>query len=270
MKIRKEVEKCPNCGAAAIDIYCSSCGQKIYRKRFSLKGFFEVVGSALNIDRGFIHTLIWLFTNPGRIINDYLNGKTKSYFNPLNYILIVGGIYAFLVLSLNILDSSIASTNQILQNENMQASPEALELQQRWVETIKKYVNFIPLLMIPFASLFSKWYYHKRKLYYGEHLILNTFIFAQSILISVVVSPLVLVIPGMLEIYPLINFSLSLLYFTYALFSIFKKSVLKAFSGAVTIFLGGFVFFMLFVVVTVVTGMILLNLLGVEMKDLVS
>jgi len=268
MVVRKKVEKCPNCGSTVIDIYCSACGQKIYQNRFTFHGFFEVIGDAFNIERGFIHTLFGLFNNPGRIINDYLNGKTKSYFNPLNYILIVGGIYAFLVLSLNILDSSIASTNQILQNENMQASPEAIELQKHWVETVKKYVNFIPLLMIPFASLFSKWFYHKRKLFYGEHLILNTFIFAQSILISVVVAPLVLVIPGMLEIYPLINFSLTLLYFTYALFSIFKKSILNAFSGAVVIYMGGFVFFMLFVMVIVVTGMILLNLFGVDMKDL--
>ncbi len=267
---RKEIKYCPNCGSGSIDSYCSACGQKIYHKRFTFRGYFEVIGDAFNIERGFLHTLLGLIRNPGKVVNDYLYGKTKSYFNPLNYILIIAGIYAFLVLSLNILDSSISSTNQMLQNENMQASPEALELQKRWVETVKKYINFIPLLMIPFASLFSKWYYHRRKLYYGEHLILNTFIFAQSILISIVVAPLVLVIPGMLKIYPLINFSLTLLYFTYALFSIFKRSVIKAFFGALIIYLGGFVFFMLFVMLVFTSGVIALNLLGLDLKDLVG
>lgn len=270
MTDQAEIQNCPNCGSAATDKYCSACGQKIYQKRFTFKGFIEVVGDALNIERGFIHTLIWMFRDPGKVVNDYLNGKTKRYFNPLNYILIIAGIYAFLVLSLNILDSSISSTNQMLQSESMQASPEALELQKLWVETVKKYVNFIPLLMIPFASLCSKWYYQRRKLYYGEHLILITFIFAQSILISVIVAPLILVIPDMLKIYPLINFSLTLIYFTYALFRIYKNSVLNAFSGALIIYLGGFVFFMLFVLLVFTSGMIVLNLLGIDMKDLVG
>jgi len=270
MTDRQGIEKCPTCGSSAIDQYCSSCGQKIYLNRFTLGAFVGVIGNALNIERGFIHTLFWMFANPGRVVNDYLSGKTKPYFNPLNYILVIGGIYAFLVLSLDILDTSVASTNQLLHNENLQASPEALELQQRWIDTLKTYVNFIPLLMIPFASLFSKWYFRRRKLYYGEHLILNTFLYAQNILITVFVAPLVLVIPGMLKIYPLINFSVSLLYFTYALFSIFKKSVFKAFAGAVIINLGGLVFFMLFFMVMTISGILLLNLLGVDMKDLVG
>ncbi len=267
---QKETQHCPNCGSPNIHNFCSECGQKIYKSRFTLKGFFGVVGNALNIERGFLHTMLWLFYNPGRVINDYLKGKTKSYYNPLNYILIIAGIYAFLILSLNILDQSIKTTNELIGTDAAQASPEVLELQKRWIEFIKSYVNFIPVLMVPFTSIFSKWYYFKRNLYYGEHLIINTFIIAQSILISVFISPFASFITGLLDIFPLINICYTIIYFSYALFRVFKKSMFKAFLGSIVIYFGGFFLFMLFILVTVFLAIIILKLLGISLTSLIQ
>ena len=266
----REIQHCPNCGSSNINKFCSNCGQKIYKKRFTLKGFFGVVGNALNIEKGFLHTAVWMFYNPGIVINNYLKGKTKSYFNPLNYILIVAGIYAFLVLSLDILDRTIEATNEIIGTDTMQASPEVLEFQKKWIEFIKSYVNFIPILMIPFAGLFSKWYYAKRKLYYGEHLIINTFIFAQSILISVIISPLASVFPGLIEVFPLINICYTLIYFSYALFKIFKQSIVKAIFGSIVIYFGGFIFFMLFIMIALILAIVIMKLTGFSINDLLN
>lgn len=268
MNNQTEIQQCPNCNSPEINNFCSNCGQKIYTKRFTLKVFFGVVGNALNIERGFLHTLAWMFYNPGTVVNDYLKGKTRSYFNPLNYILIIAGIYAFLVLSLDILDRSIEATNEIIGTDSMQASPEALELQKRWIEFVKSYVNFIPVLMVPFASLFSKWYYKKRKMYYGEHLILNTFVFAQSIFISVIVSPFALVFPELVDIFPLVNISYTLIYFSYALYRIFKQSVLKAIFGSIIIYFGGFILFMLSAMTIAFLTIFILNKLGISLTDL--
>lgn len=261
------INNCPNCGSNSIDKYCSNCGQRIYRKRFTTKGFFGVVGSAINFERGFLHTAIWMFRNPGTVVSDYLNGKTKIYINPLNYILIIAGAYAFLVLSLNILDSTVASTNSLLQTDQMQTSPEALELQSRWIEFIKKYVNFMPILMIPFASLFSKWYYRKQKLFYGEHLIINTFIFAQNTLITVLFSPVIIAFPSILNIYPVISISFTIIYFTFAFKSIFKNSVLGSVFGTLFVFIGGMIFFLLFMMLIIFVVIISSKLLGVSLMN---
>ncbi len=270
MTDQNEIKICPNCDSPNINNFCSNCGQKIYIKRFNLRGFFGVVGSALNIEKGFLHTMIWMFRNPGTVVNDYLKGKTRTYYNPLNYILIIAGVYAFLILSLDILDRSIEATNEIMGYNEMQASPEALELQKRWIGFVKSYVNFIPILMIPFASLFSKWYYRKQKLYYGEHLILITFIFAQSILISIIVSPLALVFSRIPDIFPLINISYTLIFFSYALFKIFKKSVFKSILGSIVIYFGSFILFMLFFLTTAFLVIFTLKIIGVNLKDLVN
>lgn len=257
-------EHCPNCGSTNIDNYCSSCGQKIFANRFTFKAFFEVIGNALNFERGFIHTAIGLFQNPGTVINNYLKGKTKSYINPLNYILIITGIYAFLVLSLKIFDSSIEASNSIVQGNNSELTPDMLAYQQNIIEVIKKYLNFVPLLLIPLASLFSKWYYRKRKLYYGEHLILNTFIFAQNLIITIFISPLVLIIPQLLHIFPLLSIITTFIYFTYALRSIFRQSIVKAFGGTIVIYGGSSLFLILIMIIVTVITTILLMLSGVD------
>ncbi len=265
---RPSIDNCPNCKSTNIENYCSNCGQKIYRKRFTTKGFFGVIGNALNIERGFLYTAIWLFRNPGKVTGDYVKGKTKTYINPLNYILLIAGAYAFLVLSLNILDTSLATTNSIIQHDGAQPSEEVLEMQMHWIEFIKKYMNFIPILMIPFASLFSKWYYFKRKLFYGEHLIINTFIFAQSILISVLFSPVLIVFPMIIKIYPIINFSFTIIYFTFALFLTYKKSVLTSFLGALFIYVGGMIFFFVFMMAILIVVVFVLKVLGVNLLNM--
>ena len=52
-----------------------------------------------------------LFTHPGKVVNEYINGKTRLYYNPLKYIIIIAGIYAFLTIYLNILDANMNQMN---------------------------------------------------------------------------------------------------------------------------------------------------------------
>ncbi|MDX8338491.1 DUF3667 domain-containing protein [Draconibacterium sp. IB214405] len=239
--------QCPNCSSTAIDHYCSNCGQKIYQKRFTLKGFLAVVGNALNMERGFIYTLVWLFRNPGKVIDDYLQGKTKPYINPLNYILVICGVYAFLMLSLNIYDTGVETTSHFIGTDQHTSSPEVMEYQEKFMQIIKSYMNLLPILMLPFASLISKWCFRRKRLYYGEHLILNAYIFAQNILISVILAPFIFIIPALLPAFTLVSLSITLLYFTYAFHSFFKRSVFNAFAGTIAVYVGGLIFLVLFV-----------------------
>ena len=256
--------QCPACNSTAIDNYCSNCGQKIYNKRFTVKGIFAVVGNALNLERGFLYTMVWMFRNPGKVIDDYLNGKTKPYINPLNFILIIGGAFAFLVLSLGIFDTSIETSNQLLENNQRAVSAEALEFQKRWIEFIRKYINLIPLILIPFASIFSKWYYRKKKLYYGEHLILNSFVFGQYIVISIILALTTIIIPGLLAIFPLVSACLTAVYFTYAYYRYFRGSVINAFFGAIVMYLGGFILLMILVMIVIIIWIIIMASLGIN------
>ncbi|MFC2104914.1 DUF3667 domain-containing protein, partial [Bacteroidota bacterium] len=169
---------CKNCGSENIETYCSNCGQKIYTKRFTLKNFLLVFLNAFNIEKGFLYTLKMLFIQPGIIINDYIKGKTKQYFNPLKYVLIVAGLFAFLMITTNIFDTSYKASNDALYNSSevlkQQKNDElALQMENKMLEYVKQYMNLIPLIIIPFFSLVSMWFYRSRKLFYGEFLIVN-------------------------------------------------------------------------------------------------
>lgn len=261
---REKPIECPNCSSVNIDNYCSNCGQKIYTKRFTLKQFFEIAGNALNLERGFLHTALGLFRNPGIVINDYLKGKTKSYFNPFNYILIIGGIYAFLFLSLGIFDNSMELSNSLSKGQNPAISKEALAFQQQLAETMKKYVNLLPLLLIPFASLFSKRFYRKQKLYYGEHLIINTFIFGQAVIISILLSLIILIFPGFLQMFFLFSGVASLCYFTYAFYCTFKQPILITTIKTIGILVLGYLLFLLVFLVVFALIVFTLLLSGIE------
>lgn len=259
---------CKNCNSVHINNYCCDCGQRIYTKRFTLKSFFFVLLATLNIEKGFLYTLKMLFIHPGIVINEYITGKTKPYFNPLNYIIIAAGIYAFLILWLNILDSSVEVSNKLFNNEALQNNDEALQLQKKWIDFYKQFVNFIPLLMIPFASLISKWFYRSKNLFYGEHLIINCFLFAQSFIIIILLTPIVVIFPSLITYFSVITSVATIIYLSFALHKTFPGSRFKAIMGAVIIYIFGMLFFFLFLLIILFIIVIIITLLGYNIGDM--
>ena len=162
---------CKNCNSVNINNFCSDCGQKIYDERFTINSFLMSLLDALDVNKGFFYTIKMLFVKPGKVTNDYLNGITKPYFNPLKYLLIIGSIYAFLILGLKLFDAGIEATGLQFQS----SSEEETLFQNQWMGFYKKILNFIPIIMIPFISIATKWFYKSKGLFYGEHIIINSF-----------------------------------------------------------------------------------------------
>jgi len=257
-KYFEKESSCKNCGSSQIDNYCSNCGQKIYTKRFTLKSFFYVILNTLSIEKGFFYTAKMLFTHPGKVVNEYINGKTRSYYNPLKYIIIIAGIYAFLTIYLNILDANIESNEYFQKNiDALQSNEEALLMQKKWMDFFKQYINLIPLLLVPFTSLVSKWFYRTKKLFYGEHLVINSFIFAQIFILYILWSPVAVIIPSLITYFPLLTFISSITYLCFALYKIFHESPFRSIMGGIVIyFLGMLLFFTFFLVIVIIFGAI--------------
>ena len=265
---------CKNCGSAQIENYCSNCGQKIYTKRFTLKNFFFVFLDAFNIEKGFIYTLKMLIFKPGVLINDYLKGKTKSYFNPLKYVILIAGIYAILVVSTNIFDTGLESTSEVMYKNSKiinqaQNSEETIEFQKKWIEFFKQYINIIPLLLIPFVSIVTMWFYRSKKLFYGEFLIVNCYLIAQSFAISCIIAiPLALFTPTLFNYFPLILLMITIIYFSYALYKVFLGSPIVAITKAILIYVIGTLFFYIFFLFLLIIFMIVISLFGLTIYDL--
>jgi len=259
-----EIE-CKNCHMHFQGSYCSNCGQKVITERNTLKHFFNLFFDSFDIHRGVLFTAKLLFLNPGKIINEYLNGKTKDYYNPLRYLLIVAGIYAIFMLSLNVIDANIESTKELFQTNTGEN-----KLQSAINSYLKKYLSFIPILVLPFWSLASKWILKKYKLYYAEHLIINSYLYAQYLLILTLVSFVLIPFPELSKYVMIFGIVVITSYFTYAYRSIFKISTFKSLFSSLSFILLGLILFYVFIMLIFVIVIAILMMNGVNIKELVQ
>lgn len=268
---------CKNCGSENISNYCSNCGQKVYTKRFTLGAFLNVFLDAFNIEKGFFHTVILLFIKPGVVINEYIHGKTKSYFNPLKYIIIVGGIFAFVMIKTNIIDTNYDKGNDLIFNsseqfqqsyEEYKKDQEAVQANENFLAEFKNYMHLVPIVVIPFFSLISLWFYRSRNLFYGEFLIMNSYIFAQTFIITIILLiPLAYLIPVIFNYFPLVSAFTTFAYLAFVLKKTFQESPLRSVIKAFFIYLFGMILFFIFIAVLSILAGIVMKLLGFSLKD---
>ena len=84
---------CLNCNTPYTknNFHCSVCGQRTSTHRFSLKSILahDFIHAIFHLDRGFFSTLIKLFTQPGVVVKEFLDGKRVKYFNYFTMIVIL-------------------------------------------------------------------------------------------------------------------------------------------------------------------------------------
>lgn len=258
---------CRNCGSENIENYCSHCGQTVQTQRFTLGAFFDIFFDAFSLEKGFIHTFVYLFTKPGTVIKDSISGRTKPYANPLKYLIIIAGVYAFIFVTTNIYEKTLTTTYDFMFNstETMQQvkaaadeNPGQAEFQTKLFEVMGKYLNLIPLILIPFMSKASKWLYKSRKYLYGEHLIINCYVIAQSFAIITVVMLLILLIPAWIKYFPIISGIIFLSYMSYAYHKIFSKHLFVNIIKTISTYIIGYIYFLLFFVAVGLVAMIVI------------
>ena len=225
------VNTCKNCSKQFEGDYCNACGQKVVRNRYTLKHLFELVLENFNVERGLFYTVRLLFTNPGQLINGYLEGRTKDFYNPLKYLLLIASINAILMLWFDIFDTNVANTNEFIG-----ADREGNRLQQVILKYFRTYLNIFSLFILPFYSLVSNWVFNKQKLHYAEHLVVNGYLFAQYTLLQMVTYVLFSLFPPLLKFSMPVAFVIFVTYYTYALKSVFKINFFKSLFGAIDYF----------------------------------
>ncbi len=262
---KKEITgKCKNCNNTINGLYCNNCGQKVIKERNTIKHFFRLISDSFDIERGLLYTAKMLFANPGKIINEYLAGRTKDYYNPLKYLLLLAGISALIMIGTDIFDANVGNTNEFFGLEKQKT-----KFQSQLNDYIKSFLNLIPFLTLPFYGLISKWVFRKYKLHYAEHLIMNCYLIGQTTLITLFLLFMVYLIPSLMVYFQLIGFAIFVAYFTYSVRSIFKINIAKSFLSSVAIYLFGMFLFFIFIVVTMLIVMLILKLSGFNLKELV-
>jgi hypothetical protein len=254
---------CKNCHHPFTGNYCNQCGQKVINKRITLKHLFEIAFDSFNVQRGLFFTIKTLFTRPGELINDYLNGRTRDFYNPLKYLLLIASISALFMLWLNIFEVNVENTNELMGIEG-----EATKLQATVTRYLKNFLHLVAILALPFYSLVSKWVFHKRKLYYAEHLTINSYLFAQITLLQIFTIFLVYIVPSLSKFLLAFGSAIFIIYYTYALKGVFQIKLVRSFLSSIVIYVLGISLMMLFIVAATFIVMIILKLSGFNLQEI--
>ena len=90
--------RCLNCGTEFKGKFCPECGQSADTGRFTMRFIIEnLLAAFLSKDGGIWFTLKNLFTRPGAMIVDILNGKRKKSFSPFPMLLCSLTLYVLIL-----------------------------------------------------------------------------------------------------------------------------------------------------------------------------
>jgi hypothetical protein len=98
IKVENDLLNCKNCGFEPVAAYCPKCGQRT-QERFSLKYIIRELFSVFELEKGFLKNIVELTLRPAKIIEEYINGKTKDFYSPFGYFFVSMTIFLFISLN---------------------------------------------------------------------------------------------------------------------------------------------------------------------------
>jgi len=178
---------CQNCNTALQGKYCSNCGQS--SETHKIDGHYlwhDVQHGLLHFDKGILFTTKELFTRPGNSIREFLEGKRAKHFQPISLVLVLAGIYGLLFhfFKINMFENYVVASGS---GERVGHINEAIEKMSEW---IGQHYSILALLQIPIFTIGTYLCFRKSGYSFVEHLILNTFLIGQRLILHIITFPL--------------------------------------------------------------------------------
>jgi hypothetical protein len=188
---------CKNCEVALqpeFD-YCPKCSQKAQLHRLSMhEVIHEGVHYFTHADKGLFQLIRDLILKGGVVAREYVGGRRKKYFPPLNFFLIVAALNLFAINADEKSERPDIAREEAMQHYHVKSPEERkafLRIYERQVEAIdfiKHNSNKTVLVMLPLMA-FIFWLFYKKGPYnFTEHLIAVMFMYGFCTFIFVVFS----------------------------------------------------------------------------------
>ncbi len=167
--------KCLNCGNEFEGKFCPKCGQKAATGRFTMKFLMQnLLMGIFGNDGGVWFTLKKLFTHPGTMVKEILDGKRKSYFSPFPMLFCALAFYILLFTLTGTLDNTrvelqgedfvicVNNTNYVLSNHQLSRFLDAY-----WNHYTTSTLLTLPLLVVAARACFGK--KNRKRYYWAEY-----------------------------------------------------------------------------------------------------
>lgn len=243
--------------------FCSNCGAKIVSERLSLKGTWEeFIGPFFSWDNNFWRTFFGLFKNPKAVLEAYINGARKKYFQPFSYIILYATIavffYKFFPME-PIIEYSDGFSKGFESGGGSSAKAPKIDM-SKFMNTIMSYYNFIIILLLPVYALTSYIVYAKRGHNFFEHLVFNSYIQANLGFISLFLQVLLVSILGItFQVYSTLFLILFVFFTIYFLKKLYNQNIKQMLvSGIKYVFLFAGLYMAVIIIFSIVFGVIVL------------
>ncbi len=251
----KAIQACKGCGQEHSGKFCSDCGQKVIEGRFTFRQIFQnLLTTILNVDYGIIYTFKELTLRPGKIVREYLDGKTKAYFNPFSFL--------FLAITLNVL-ITVSTGLYDIQIDNMLAESyegkdqEYIDSQLKTQEILKQFMNFLILVTLPGLAVVSYWVTRKKEYLLAEHFVANCYFYGYTIFLALLLVPLQLYFSDTISLGLMMAAVISFTYYAWAYKNWLGYSIFGAIYRSILVnTLGTMLAFSIYIIVGIIIAMV--------------
>ncbi|MCX8531754.1 DUF3667 domain-containing protein [Chryseobacterium luquanense] len=192
--------ECRNCHHSLNegDKFCSKCGQNTDTHKINLHYVIhELIHGILHLDGGIIHTTKALFTKPGIMIREYLEGKRKNHFSPIIYIVILSTV--MVLITHYVYHDKYVEFSLIGDKKPTDIQKKVIEMFGPAFNWVSKHFTLIYLIQIPIMAFAFYIPFKKMSKYnYFEWLLIISFCVIQLMLITITFQLLNRIIPGIL------------------------------------------------------------------------
>ena len=168
--------KCLNCGTEFEGNFCPECGQNAETGRFTLRFIFgNLLAAVLGRDGGIAYTLKNLFSRPGKMIVEILDGKRRKYVSPFPMLFLALTVY-ILIFSITGSKGGLSSDLDLELSKNTPVNEQiVLEINRLITKAFHFYLNHytlcymltLPLFVIAARICFGK--QNRKRYYWAEY-----------------------------------------------------------------------------------------------------
>jgi hypothetical protein len=179
---------CKNCNHHFQGHFCSNCGQSAETYRINSHFLWhEIQHGLFHLDKGILYTTKELFTRPGHSIKEFIEGKRIKHFKPVSLVLVLAGILGLLYhfFHISMLEGSVVVTS------NDKNGIEFINAYNRVSDWITEHYAIVTLLQLPVLTVCTFFVFWKAHYNFMEHLVLNSFLTGQKLIIHILLFPLI-------------------------------------------------------------------------------
>ena len=160
-------------------------------QRVTIGTMFKSVLAILNLEKGIFYTAWEMIKSPGDAMRRYLFEDRNKFIEPLKFLVLTIPVYIFLSMTFYPEASFFAGIEEGFARNNDEAMDTGKKEQMRLLlEYIKEYSNLLLLLTVPIGAIWTYILFYRYKLSFGEHLVLNAFLYGFLTLVTIILLPL--------------------------------------------------------------------------------